>query len=116
MAGVPLAKRCNNIKAMVKKHVVLEGQSLLDVCVQYYGSAQHVFVLCDANDLLPDDLPAAGTTLIIPNMPQMNTEIVSQIIKQGITPATLPVNNFDASLDLPEGIDYWTIGIDFIIQ
>jgi hypothetical protein len=102
---------------MVKEHIVLEGQSLLDVSVQFYGTAERLFDLCDANNTSPDQVPAPGTTLLIPDLAPIKPEVVAQLNRERIIPATLP-QDFEDEPEGPDGsgISYWTIGVDFVVQ
>lgn len=102
----------------MKEHIAQDGQSLLDISIQFYGTAEGVFVLCDENDITPDDVPIPGLVYRIPVFSGAIPEMVSLIEKQGIIPATMS-NEVDAEIDIdddPDGIGYWGIEEDFEVQ
>jgi hypothetical protein len=47
---------------------VRSGQTLLDVAIQEYGSAESWWALAQANNLEPTDYLVPGTTLLLPNL------------------------------------------------
>lgn len=102
----------------MKEHIAFDGQSLLDISIQYYGTAEGVFALCEANGIVPDDLPIPGQAYKIPVFAGAILENVSLIEKQGIVPASMS-NEFDPDAgeeDNLEGINYWAIEEDFEVQ
>lgn len=97
---------------------VYDGQSFLDISLQEYGTAEGVFHLCEANGQQPDDLPVPGTMMNIPDFPATKNDVARQVFQKAIIPVTLKLNAGEEGeeTDKPEGINYWGIEEDFIVQ
>lgn len=93
---------------------VLHNQSLLDVCLQHYGSISPLFLLAVANNISVTTTLTAGTVLNIPTSPEKNTAILNYYTNKNVKPATAltPL----ALTQENTGIGYWAININFIVQ
>ena len=101
----------------MKTILVLHNQSLLDICLKLFGNLTGLFALAYTNDLsITDDLEA-GAVLVIPDVETANTDVVNYYDSKNIIPASaLTREQIDRITNQLEGIDYWAIGIDFIVQ
>ncbi len=57
--------------------IVTEGQSLIDVAIQEYGSVEALFDLADANGLAITDLLTPGQVLAVPSSAAAVPSLVS---------------------------------------
>lgn len=97
------------------KIVVSSRQSLIDVAVQHGGDFGVAFDMAEANGLSLTDDVEAGEKLALPNV--QNAKVVQYYTTNGICPATsITQDEINAILAIGEGIGYWEIGYDFIIQ
>ncbi|MGY0034459.1 hypothetical protein [Pedobacter sp. NJ-S-72] len=92
--------------------VVDQGQSLFDVAVQHCGDVSAVFELAHLNSLSITDKLKAGSELILP-IP-VDSGLVKYFQDNSYVPAT-DINEKNEII-LPDGIDYWAVGIDFIVM
>ena len=96
---------------------VLHNQSLLDVCLQVYGTLTGLFALAYANGLSISSDLVAGAVLVVPNVNTANTAVVNYYYDKQLIPATaVTQQQMDDVINTLEGIDYWAIGVNFIIQ
>ena len=102
---------------------LLHNQSLLDFAIQHTGDVLNVFPIAKANSMAVSDQPEAGTVLMIPDDILNDTDILNYYASKEIKPATSA--KFTASAMVAqigsvffeaEGISYWAIYDDFIIQ
>lgn len=85
-------------------------QTLLDVAVQNCGSADALINLALLNDKsLTEDVPA-GTSLLLPDV--ISTEVVKKLKPYG----NVPVTYIDETIVGAEGIGYWFIEQNFVVQ
>lgn len=91
---------------------VLQGQSLFDIAIQTAGSVEAAFDLAFLNGIsVTDDIPA-GFQLELP--PIVNKSIADYYVNKGIKPATaLELSQVPQVL---EGVGYWAIDIDFVVN
>lgn len=68
--------------------VLIQGQSLLDLAVQEYGTAQAVMQLALGNDLAVTDAVGAGNELVLPDSEVKNIDVAGYFSKNSILPAT----------------------------
>ncbi len=92
---------------------VLDGQSLFDIALQRCGGIQAVFELADMNGLSITDQLEAGSEMEVPEA--TNREVLSYYTAKGIRPATDATTSAMDSLR-DEGIDFWAIAVDFVVQ
>lgn len=97
---------------------VLHNQSLLDFAIQHTGSAQNAFEIAMANGISITDQLTAGTELTVPESVVMDVDIRNYYQSKAIQPATA-ITTFiidgEPETEL-EGISYWAIYDDFIVQ
>lgn len=95
---------------------VLNNQSLFDISIRYTGTIENAFKIAVANGLsLTDDLEP-GAQLIIPEDVEMNNDVVNYFAAKGIQPATgFEFNDIEITPEL-EGISYWIINENFVVQ
>lgn len=88
------------------KVYIREGQSLFDVALQAYGAPEYVIqVMLDNGIEDIADAPSAGTEIIVE---ESSDAIVRHLKKMGHVPVTAP--------QPMEGINYWGIEENFIVQ
>lgn len=96
---------------------VLPLQSLLDLAIQHTGTAENAFDLALANNRsLTDDLEAGDWLVANSQELKANKDILNYYTAKNIQPATAISQWQTANSDKPEGISYWAIGVDFIVQ
>ena len=95
---------------------VLNNQSLFDISIRYTGTIENAFKLAVANGLSLTDELESGAQLIIPEDVQMNNDVVNYFAAKGIQPATgFEFDDIEIILVL-EGISYWILNKNFIVQ
>ena len=95
---------------------VLHNQSLFDIAIRYTGTIENAFKIAVANGLSLTDNLEPGAQLIIPADVEMNNDVVSYFESKGIQPATgFDFNSEDITPEL-EGISYWILNKNFIVQ
>lgn len=67
---------------------VLNNQSLLDIAIQEYGTAQAVLALALANGLEATDRLEPGQVLVLPSEAPMDRDMVAYYRSRRIRPAT----------------------------
>lgn len=86
--------------------VVKAGQRLIDIAIQYLGSAEGLVSLAQLNNLSVGETLVPGTVLQLPAV--INAEVVNYFLTGGHEPAT------DTDGDIaPGGIGYMGIEFDF---
>jgi hypothetical protein len=98
---------------MSKEIRVSEKQSLFDIAVEKCGSAEAVFAIAELNDLAITDAMIAGQTLLVSE--PTNKAIADYYQTRGLKPAT---DATTAAMDelRNEGVDYWALEVDFVVQ
>lgn len=89
--------------------VVQPGQTLLDIAIQYLGDESGLVSLAQVNNISVTTPLVAGTEL---KLPAVVNQIVSTYFKSG---GYVPAADISDTQSL-EGIDYWGIEVDFIVQ
>ncbi len=93
-----------------------EGQTLLDIAMQYTGDVSRAVEIAHLNGLqLTDDLEA-GMELQVPEAAIDKQYIAEAFAENDLHPASGETELPNADDEVLEGIDYWTIEDDFIIQ
>lgn len=98
----------------MRKVKILYGQTLLDIAIQELGDLERVFeIAVDNNISISDELD---------EVPVLNVGDYDKdkryLVQLFSTPANKPASA-DKAGDVNarlEGIDYWTLGLDFIVQ
>ena len=95
---------------------VLHNQSLFDISIRYTGIIENAFKIAVANGSSLTDELEPGTQLIIPADVEMNNDVVSYFSAKGIQPATgFEFDDIEITPEL-EGISYWILNKNFIVQ
>lgn len=99
---------------MDKKIIISEKQTLLDIAIQETGSLESVFEIAEANGLVVSDILEPGLELKIPGGLIIDTDVFSFFQSNGLFPA----NGYsdDELQEKFDGIDFWAIEDDFIVQ
>lgn len=93
---------------------VSEGQTLLDIAVEYCGDFNAVYAIADLNlKGITDDL-VIGEVLIVPDADVTKADIVSMFMQPSLKPAS--AEDAELSEVAAEGLEYWAIEEDFIIS
>lgn len=88
--------------------VVQSGQTLPDIAVQYCGSLSALPIISTLNNLAFTASISPGQVL---KLPERTDKKVEQYFRRGgFFPASIGVK------EIPEGISYWGIEYDFIVQ
>lgn len=84
----------------------------MDVAIQYGGDTRAIVDLALLNNISATDEIAPGSKLIVPDV-ALNTQVVNYLARKNKVPAT----NMDFTIHQKlEGIGYWRIALDFIVQ
>lgn len=90
---------------------VQDGQSLVDIALQVYGSAEGTFILARNNGLAISDPVEPGQILTYDEQKTADRKVVAYYAEHGISPATTISED-----DIRGGIGYMGIGIDFRVS
>ncbi len=94
----------------------LYAQSFLDVVLQATGCIDALVEVAKFNDLsITDDL-MAGQKIKFPESVKIDNEIVSYYKAKKVNPATALNTTDKEEITQSEGIGYWKISVDFVIQ
>lgn len=100
---------------MNKQATITERQSLLDVAVQHCGSFEAAFDIAMGNGLSVTDDLNAGDRLEMPK--QDNKEVADYYAVNDLHPASaVTQDEILEVLNTGEGIEFWGIEFDFIVQ
>ena len=86
---------------------------MFDIAVQACGSVEAVFAVAQLNGLAITDALAPGQELLVPG--PVNKLIAGYYRMTRLRPATGIAVEEMAELR-EEGIDYWGVGVDFVVQ
>ncbi|MGN6604570.1 MAG: LysM peptidoglycan-binding domain-containing protein [Ginsengibacter sp.] len=90
---------------------VSEGQTLLDIAMQYCGDASVLFDIADLNGLEVTDDLVPGQQLLVPD-----AEIDKQAVADAFSDGIIPSSTDDNIIPVDEGIEFWAIEDDFIVS
>ncbi len=95
-------------------YVVEASQNIFDVAIQKYGSLEGLVLLAEDNSKDLTEELSTGEILKTRNTVK-NKLVVDYLNGAGLKIATglTPEQNEDLA---PEGIDYWAIGVDFVVS
>lgn len=93
---------------------VQQGQSLMDICMQHCGSATALKDLAILNNISPTSNVVVGSMLELPAV--VNEGIVKYFKEKGVVPATSESAAKQLQQMQQEGIGYWSVGSDFVVQ
>jgi len=94
-----------SIKATIQKH-----QVIMDMAIQYAGTAESLFDLAILNSIGITDEIDAGTLLLMPDVAEVKP--FTFLKQRGIKPVTLIPSDNELS---GEGIEFWAVEYDFIV-
>lgn len=93
---------------------VSEGQTLLDIAVEYCGDINAMYAIADLNlKGITDDL-ITGELLMVPDAEVTKADIAAMFLQPFLKPAS--AEDPEASEVAAEGLEYWAIEEDFIIS
>lgn len=93
--------------------IIIHNQNLLDIAIQEHGDVRAVIELAFKNGLNITDILPIGSKLEIKDSLHSDSDVLNYYKRNSIKPAT--ANPIQPIQDL-SGIDYWTIGENFIVQ
>ena len=97
---------------MATKTIIIDQQNLLDIAVQETGTLETVFELAAYNGLSITEVVSPGTGLEIPETDTV-TDVYNYYKANKIWPAS---GNDLTEIEILEGIDYWAVNVDFIVN
>lgn len=95
---------------------VLHNQSLFDIAIQHTGVVENAFSIAKANNISITAFLASGSKLTIPTEVQINNDVKNYYDARKIQPATGTTEGTDNGLEELEGISYWIINKNFVVQ
>jgi len=90
------------------------GQSLIDISLQHCGSVEALLELAQANGLSPTDTLTAGAAFA--TAAPSSRAVANLYAVNGIIPATAVTQAEELQTIADEGIEFWAIEEDFIIN
>jgi hypothetical protein len=96
----------------VKTVKILAGQTMADIAVQELGDVSRVFEISELNDKPITEELMPGSYLTLP-VAATDKRYLTQLFSD---PANKPASACDAEAGALEGIDYWALEIDFVVQ
>lgn len=95
--------------------IVKSRQSIIDVAIQYGGSFEKAFDIAQVNGRSLTDELLAGDKL---NVTEVSDKSVTQYYQvNNVMPATaITVAEINDTLGMGEGVEFWGIEYDFIVQ
>lgn len=94
--------------------IVLPNQSLFDISVQHTGNVENSFIIALSNNLTVTDHLQVGSKITIPASVDTNKRIYTNYVINNNQPASARIS--DLNIKPLEGIGYWEIDNDFIVQ
>jgi len=91
--------------------VVLEAQSLFDLVIQECGGIGAAFEIAELNGLSITDVLVPGTSIELPET--INKPVHEYYKTHGLKPST---DATTISELINEGIDFWALEVDFVVQ
>jgi hypothetical protein len=92
--------------------IVGSRQTLIDLAMQHAGSAEAAFEMCLQHDFEITRELEAGAELPQPIV--LNNEVVTLYRTEKAKPASILIKQMPGAED--EGVDFWAIETDFIVQ
>ena len=96
---------------------VKERQTMFDVALEYLGGAEGAFALAERNGRsITDPLPE-GTLLRYEAADVVSEKVVERYAQERVSPATdIDDKELNTLLYGGEGIGYWCVGKNFVVQ
>lgn len=91
---------------------VLYQQTITDIAVQELGDAERAIEIAALNGLSLTTALQAGQILTVPDFDITKADTVQLFTNKALAPASFADDDFDEN----EGIDFWALEIDFIVQ
>ncbi len=101
---------------MSKQVKVLKGQTLVDIAIQEMGDASFVLAIAELNDLNVTDDLTAGQMITVPDYDTAFRNTVNLFSDDANKPASGINADEGDEEDHLEGIEYWAIENDFVVQ
>lgn len=93
---------------------VLDGQSLFDIAIQHCGDVQASLAIAVANGLSVTDALLAGQELVVPG--PADRDVQRYYRERALQPATAITTVDESQTIADEGVEFWTIEVDFIVS
>ena len=94
---------------------VLHNQTLFDFAIQNTGSVINAFEIAKINAISISAVLTVGSELIIPDSIKIDVDIKNYYQSKAIKPAT-DITQVGEPGETPEGISYWIVNKNFIVQ
>ncbi len=98
----------------MKSVKVLDGQTLVDIAVQELGDAERVMEIAEANEMKVTDDLVSGSEIMVPDFDRTKRSIVNLFSDDANKPAS--ALTVDETEGVGEGIGFWIIENDFVVQ
>lgn len=95
----------------MKKVPLQKHQTILDLALQYCGSAEALADIARLNDINETEEVAAGSMIWVPE--EIDSKVVKFLSDGNYKPVTGIYNNLP---EAQEGLEFWIIELDFIIS
>lgn len=99
---------------MAKETQIIIKQSLLDVAIQQCGAATAAFELAVLNGLSVSNELAPGQ--LVNSDTVADASVADYYRNRNLKPATALTDADKDVINMPEGISYWGINVDFVVQ
>jgi hypothetical protein len=97
----------------MKSVKILAGQTMLDIALQELGDLERVFEMAVDNNISISDNLQAGSVLQVGDYERDKRYLIKIFEK----PTKIASDDFAGEVNSRlEGVDYWTLGMDFIVQ
>ena len=98
----------------MKTVIVQNGQSVFDIAIQKCGVIDAAYDIAILNGISITDTLIGGTVLQIPAV--VNKDVVNTFTLGNIEPATAMTTEQYNNTIRGEGIDFWAVEIDFVVN
>lgn len=92
---------------------ILDGQTIIDIAAQELGDLERSYEIAQMNGMNLTDELTAGEMIDVPDADISKRNIISLFADEANAPAS---DTPESSTGILEGIDYWIIENDFIVQ
>lgn len=92
---------------------ILDGQTIIDIAAQELGDLERSYEIAQMNGMNLTDELTAGEMINVPDADISKRNIISLFADAANAPAS---DSPESNTDRLEGIDYWIIENDFIVQ
>lgn len=95
---------------------VLHNQSLFDIAIQHTGIVENAFAIAKANDISITTFLPSGSKISISSEIEKNQDVINYYAARKIQPATGTTEGTENGNEESEGISYWIINQNFVVQ